>query len=63
MLPRSNLITFTARARGRIIALHGGIADAIEAQDGGAADAALVELAEYTVALARSVFEARAVKH
>ena len=62
MQPLMNMITFTARSRERIIALHGGIADAIEAQDGAAAAAALVELAEYTVELARSVFEARAVK-
>ena len=62
MQPLMNMITFTARSRERIIALHGGIADAIEAQDGAAADAALVELAEYTVEVARSVFEARAVK-
>mgnify|MGYP001795133555 FL=1 len=62
MQPLMNMITFTARSRERIIALHGGSADASEAQDGAAADAALVELAEYTVELARSVFEARAVK-
>ena len=62
MQPLMNMITFTARSRERIIALHGGIADAIEAQDGGAADAALVALAEYTVALARSVFKARAAQ-
>ncbi len=62
MQPLMNMITFTARSRERIITLHGGIADAIEAQDGGAADAALVELAEYTVALAQSVFEARAAQ-
>ena len=60
MQPLMNMITFTARSRGRIIALHSRIATAIEAQDAAAADTALCELAAYTLTLGRDVMAARA---
>ena len=62
MQPLMNMITFTARSRERIIALHSAIADAIEAFDGPAADAHLVELANYTQELARDVIAQRQAK-
>ena len=62
MQPLMNMITFTARSRERIIALHTGVADAIEEQDGAKADKTLTELADYTVQLAQSVFASRAAK-
>lgn len=52
MQPLMNMITFTARNRARIIALHTAIADAIETRDAAAADRALADLAAYTVTLA-----------
>ncbi|MCV3271996.1 FadR/GntR family transcriptional regulator [Roseobacter sinensis] len=62
MQPLMNMITFTARDRARIIALHEGIADAIEAQDGGATATALTALEQETQTLAQSVFAARAAR-
>jgi len=59
MQPLMNMITFTARSRGQIIALHSRIATAIEAQDAAAADAALSELADYTLTLGRDVMAKR----
>jgi DNA-binding FadR family transcriptional regulator len=59
MQPLMNMITFTARSRGAIVALHTALADAIEAQDGDAAAGRLTELEHYTRDLARSVFAAR----
>jgi DNA-binding FadR family transcriptional regulator len=59
MQPLMNMITFTARSREEIIGYHTRIADAIETQDSAAADSALAELADYTVALGRNVAEAR----
>jgi len=53
--PLMNMITFSARSRARIIALHSTIADAIQDHDAAAADSALVALAAYTVDLARDV--------
>jgi DNA-binding FadR family transcriptional regulator len=55
MQPLMNMITFTARSRERIVALHTRIADAIEARDAASAEAALVELSAYTIELAESV--------
>ncbi|MFU8865103.1 MAG: FadR/GntR family transcriptional regulator [Rhodobacterales bacterium] len=55
MQPLMNMITFTARSRASIIVLHSRIATAIEAQDAAAADAALSELADYTLTLGRDV--------
>jgi len=53
--PLMNMITFSARSREQIVALHTQIADAIEAGDGANADSALQALAAYTVGLARDV--------
>lgn len=60
MQPLMNMITFTARDRARIIALHVGIADAIEAGDAEAASNGLSELERETGRLASDVFAARA---
>jgi len=62
MQPLMNMITFTARSRGAIIGLHGRIADAIAAQEAASADAALSELADYTLTLGRDVMAARAAR-
>lgn len=59
MQPLMNMITFSARSRERIIALHSAIADAVEARDAAAADAHLVALANYTQELAQSVIAER----
>ncbi len=53
--PLMNMITFSARSREQIVALHTEIADAIEAGNGGQADRALQSLSTYTVALSRDV--------
>jgi DNA-binding FadR family transcriptional regulator len=60
MQPLMNMITFTARDRARIVALHRAIADAVAARDGDAACAALTELEQETRALARTALAARA---
>jgi len=60
MQPLMNMITFTARSRGQIIALHERIADGAEAGDAACVTAALEELEAYTIALARSVLAERA---
>ncbi|MEY1555953.1 FadR/GntR family transcriptional regulator [Yoonia sp. R2331] len=57
--PLMNMITFSARSRETIVALHSAIADAIEAQDAALTDVKLAELASYTNDLAQSVFAAR----
>ena len=62
MQPLMNMITFTARDRARIIALHESIADALEAQDPSATMAGLTALEVETQALARDVFAARAAR-
>ncbi|MDX1785295.1 FadR/GntR family transcriptional regulator [Roseovarius sp. ZX-A-9] len=59
MQPLMNMITFTARSRGAIIALHTRIADALEAHDATAADIALQELEQYTLRLGQDVMAAR----
>ncbi|WP_170425043.1 FadR/GntR family transcriptional regulator [Ruegeria arenilitoris] len=59
MQPLMNMITFTARSREAIIALHSQIADALEARDGSKVDATLVELESYTRQLARDVAQQR----
>lgn len=59
MQPLMNMITFSARSRERIIALHSAIADAVEARDAAAADAHLVALANYTQELAQGVIAER----
>jgi len=62
MQPLMNMITFTARSREEIIALHSKIVTAVEAHDGAGVDAALAELAAYTTALAARVLEQRKAK-
>jgi len=60
MQPLMNMITFTARSREAIVALHGAIADAVENGDGPEACLQLEALERYTVTLARSVLAERA---
>jgi DNA-binding FadR family transcriptional regulator len=62
MQPLMNMITFTARDRAQIIALHTDIADAVERQEADATSAALTALEAETQSLARSVFAARTQK-
>ncbi|OIQ30195.1 MAG: GntR family transcriptional regulator [Alphaproteobacteria bacterium MedPE-SWcel] len=62
MQPLMNMITFTARDRQSILALHSQIADAIESCDGAAAVAGLSALEEETRKLAADVFARRAAK-
>lgn len=60
--PLMNMITFTARDRARIVAIHRDLAAAIEAGDADAAEAALSRLSAYTVELADQVRRARAAR-
>lgn len=62
MQPLMNMITFTARDRARIVALHGAVADALEAQDARACEAGLTALERYTIDLAAAVMARRAAK-
>ncbi|SLN39400.1 HTH-type transcriptional regulator LutR [Falsiruegeria litorea R37] len=62
MQPLMNMITFTARSREEIVALHTRIADAIEGNDVTAADTALQELTAYTLTLKDNVMAARAAR-
>ncbi|MDU8929193.1 GntR family transcriptional regulator [Alisedimentitalea sp. MJ-SS2] len=59
MQPLMNMITFTARSRAEIIALHTRIADALDARDAAVCDATLQALAAYTQELAETVFRER----
>ncbi|SFD68173.1 transcriptional regulator, GntR family [Sulfitobacter brevis] len=59
MQPLMNMITFTARDRARIVALHTAIADAAEAQNGAAVTDGLTALEEETKQLAQGIFAAR----
>ena len=59
MQPLMNMITFTARSRSAIVALHRDIADAIEVQDDVGASDGLAALEVETQNLARRVFEQR----
>ncbi|MEO0391313.1 MAG: FCD domain-containing protein [Pseudomonadota bacterium] len=59
MQPLMNMITFTARSRTEIVALHTAIADALEARDAEATDSALIQLEAYARDLARAVAQAR----
>ena len=63
MQPLMNMITFTARSREAIVALHTQIADAVDAQDGLALCVGLTLLEQETQTLAQSVFAARAGRH
>ncbi|KMK67549.1 FadR/GntR family transcriptional regulator [Puniceibacterium sp. IMCC21224] len=60
MQPLMNMITFSARSRVTIIALHRRIADALEQQDSAGTDDALAALEIYTKTLARDVMSVRA---
>jgi DNA-binding FadR family transcriptional regulator len=60
MQPLMNMITFTARSREVIVALHIRIADALELGDADATNQALSVLETETLTLAASVFAARA---
>ncbi|MDG1377731.1 MAG: GntR family transcriptional regulator [Yoonia sp.] len=60
MQPLMNMITFSARSREKIVALHGQITDALETHDGQACDTILAELSSYTNELAQNVINARA---
>jgi GntR family transcriptional regulator, transcriptional repressor for pyruvate dehydrogenase complex len=62
MQPLMNMITFSARSREEIVALHTDIADAVEEQDAEKTDTALVKLEAYTRELAHNVVTARAQK-
>jgi len=62
MQPLMNMITFTARSREEIVDLHTRIADAVEASDGSATEAALQDLAGYTMRLAATVMAERGAR-
>lgn len=62
MQPLMNIITFSARDRARIVALHCQIADAIDQGDGSAASDGLTRLETETLQLAKKVFASRAAK-
>ncbi len=57
--PLMNMLTYTARDRAQVVALHIEIADALEAGDAKAVDAALAQLSAYTLDLARQAEAAR----
>ena len=59
MQPLMNMITFTARSREEIIALHTRLVDAIDARDGSEAERTLAELESYTRGLGRDVMATR----
>ncbi len=63
MQPLMNMITFSARDRERIIALHEQIADAAEAHDSNAVFDGLTALEVETQSLAAGVFAQRAAQH
>jgi len=56
MQPLMNMITFTARDRARVIAMHNRIADSAEAQDAQALSSALEALEQETQALGKGMF-------
>ncbi|GGG59215.1 transcriptional regulator [Salipiger pallidus] len=62
MQPLMNMITFTARDRARIIALHRRIADAVETQTGAGCITALEELETYTRELGRDAVARHAAR-
>ncbi|NNE87240.1 MAG: FadR family transcriptional regulator [Silicimonas sp.] len=59
MQPLMNMITFTARSRAEIVAIHTAILDAMTRNDGQSVVDHLARLEEYTITLAHSVFSAR----
>ena len=62
MQPLMNMITFSARDRAQIVALHVAIADAVEQRDGTGVLTGLTDLEEETQTLAKGVFAARAAQ-
>ncbi|MEM8958594.1 MAG: FCD domain-containing protein [Pseudomonadota bacterium] len=60
MQPLMNMITYTARSRARIVALHTDLADALERRDAAAADAILTTLQTYTLQLGEGLLAHRA---
>jgi DNA-binding FadR family transcriptional regulator len=62
MQPLMNMITFSARDRARIIALHQEIADALEANNSDLTASGLTALEKETQTLAGDVFAARAAR-
>lgn len=62
MQPLMNMITFTARSRERIIALHTTIADALDAHDQNATEMALTDLETETKALGLAAMKANAAR-
>ena len=62
MQPLMNMITFSARSRAEIIALHGAILAAIENRDPNEAAAQLEQLETYTKKLAHTVLETKRAK-
>lgn len=62
MQPLMNMITFTARSRDAIIALHTQIADGLDAHDSQAADHALKDLERYTQTLGSDIVAERIEK-
>jgi len=57
--PLMNMITYTARNRAEVVALHARIADAVESRDAAGADRALQDLQAYTLTLAQTARKAR----
>lgn len=60
--PLMNMLTYTARSREKIIALHTKIADALEKRDADAIDDSLEALCAYTLQLNENVKKSRASK-
>ena len=59
MQPLMNMITFTARSRSEIIAIHSGILAAMSRHEGEEVVELLTQLENYTTSLGHSVFDAR----
>lgn len=59
MQPLMNMITFSARSREQIVALHTDLTDAIEARDAGKADGVLASLEAYTLELGQTYIASR----
>ncbi|MEP1353315.1 MAG: GntR family transcriptional regulator [Tateyamaria sp.] len=62
MQPLMNMITFSARSREAIVALHTELADALTDKDAARTDQTLVKLEAYTRELVQNVADARARK-
>ncbi len=62
MQPLMNMITFTERSRERIVGLHTGIADALEARDAALVETLLSELQSYTLDIAHGIAARRPVR-